>query len=251
MAKRATREAVLAWMHHTGSGARAAHTHFRIPLGTIKSWRRWAKQNDWTPPADPPPPSVDPPQHPGVDPPADPPQEQAPAPSPTPSRSRRSRRPPQPPPPSVDPPSSPGSPPSRKSARPRVGRTVLEAEDLDGETARLLRKGAMRLLRYISGELHEETAELETLTDEQRAALEAAGLARSVERLLDRGGWDPKGAKEASIALGVLVDKCPTILSLSELTTQSREAGADTGDKADAVAAALGLEEDEEEAGEA
>ena len=239
MAKRATREEVLAWMHHTGSGAKAAHTHFRIPLGTIKSWRRWAKQKGWTPPADPP-------QHPRVDPPAHPPRGQAPSSPPTPARSHAPRRPPQSPPPS-----SRGAAPSRKSTRTRAGRTVLEAEDLDGEAARLLRAGAMRLLRYVAGERDPELEGLAELTEEQQRALEEAGLLKEVLLLLGRSRWDPKGAKEAMIALGVLVDKCPTILSLSELTTQTREAGADTGDKADAVAAALGLEDDEEEEAEA
>ena len=253
MGQQATREDVLAWMHREGAGAKRARTHFDIPLGTIKGWKRWAAKSGWQPPSaqiPPQPPPGNPSSAPrsggegGITssgrvpqrtPPTHPPNPPGAPPPPTPSTGRTGR-------------GSGGAgsrsaspqPPARRSGR---GGSQLDAGDLDAEAARLLRQSSMRLLRYLAGELEEE---LPPVSDDQREALKGLGLLRLVERAEDVAHFNPQQIKAAAGALKTLLDSCPNILTLKEKTTpnQGGSGGTDTdpGEAADDLAEALGLE---------
>lgn len=103
----------------------------------------------------------------------------------------------------------------------KTGRVSLAGDDLDDEAAGLMRRAAMRLLRYLAGDLETAASDIDVdqlqLTQTQRRQLDLA---------LALLGWSPRGAKEASIALGILTDKCPDILGLGDRIDSQGEVGA-------------------------
>jgi len=203
-----TREDVLAWMAAHAKGYKLAAKHFGLPVGRVKKWQQRAKKAALNS-------GGDTGGHLIV------------LPTPTPS-----------------PPKQPaggqrGTPPPTKVSR--NGRVTLSADALDEESAGLLRKAALRCLLYAAGEPMPELGEL---TLPQLAALEAVGLTSDQLKALDAlSTWDPRKVKESMVALGIIVDKCPDILSLGKKTAEKTTNGkADAGSTADAVAKAMGLD---------
>lgn len=213
-AQRASREEVFAWMVETSRGARAAGNHFGISQETVRSWvRRWGDPRKGAP------------RQPNG----------APRAGKAPARSPAKR--------STSPKNKPaGASSSPGLVLPKGARITIRAEDLDDEAAPLLRQAAMRLLKYLAGQLDEpelDPAMLDKLQLDKRERFQ-------LERALGELGWSPRGAQAASIALGVLVDKCPDILSLGRRIDGGGESGVagagapGGGDAAERLRRALG-----------
>ena len=219
--KKPSREEVLTWMSLYSKGYKFAAKHFGLKENTVKGWVRWAKRTDWEAPSAPPPPPDAVPNH-----------------TPRggaellafPGGKSKNR-----------PPDAPPRTPPKVSAN---GRVMLTADALDEEVAGLMRKSALMLLRYAAGEPLPGMENVE-LAPDQMAALVAGGFSPGqVKNLLSLTVWDPRRVKESLIALGILTDKCPDILSLGKKTAERTTDGkADAGPTADAVAAAMGLDE--------
>jgi len=193
--KRAPKEEVLAWIEAEGCGAKAASKHFGIPVTTIKNWVRAARASKA---------QEGPPKRPvstaetgdhGSNSPAS---RDGPPRSPASSGNKGAQR---------------GVPPKGYRLTPRGSRAVLSAESMDDYARTMLRTAVERLLLYLAGELEEPILSIRELSE----AVELdVGERIDLEKALKQLAWSPRGAKEASIALGVLIDKCPDILAFED-----------------------------------
>lgn len=124
---------------------------------------------------------------------------------------------------------------------PSGSRAVLSADAMDVEARTKLRRSVNRLLSYLSGDLDEPLVTVEELV--QGVDL-GAGRRVDVLKALKLLQWSPRGAKEASVALGILIDKCPDILAFEDKLNGDGvgEASGPCGEAASSrVRAALGV----------
>lgn len=211
----ASRQEVLAWMEEHGRGYRAAAKHFDLKVNTVKAWKRRAKQAAEAMGCTPLAPG-------GVH----------PTKTATPAASERGA------PPSPDAGVRPKEPAVPRFV-PSGSRAVLSASSMDVEARTMLRRSVNRLLAYLSGDLDEPMVTLEELV---LASDFDEGERIDIIKALRLLHWSPRGAKEASVALGILIDKCPDILAFEDKIngdSMGAAGGPRSGSASDRVRAAL------------
>jgi transposase-like protein len=190
-----SRDTVFGWMRDTGNGAKAAANTFGVSPSTVKSWIR--RHGD---------PRKAPPKQGGA------PRGASPSPGAEVEEGRSGGAPP-----AESNKTEAPTPPAEPLKLKRGERAQVSVTEMDEDAAALLRASVNRILRYMGGESEPPVSavDIQRVAEEQDIDL-GVGELKSIEKALGALHWTPAGAKNAAIALGVIIDKCPDILSFED-----------------------------------